>query len=423
MKPRIAIVVQRYGRDINGGAELHARLLANALGTRYQVDVLTSRAHDYQTWAPELPAGEEWIDGVRVLRFDHPARNRRDKRHLPLRHKLRWVLRRWIERPGRPLTARPSGRDTPDGLAYLCGAGPTMDGLMDHLRQHGGDYAALIFFTARFHPAAMGVLLHPQRSLLLPTLHHEKTMVLPHFHRVFRAPHRILWNTPAEAEAAQRLYGDDLAPGVLCGVGITVRDAPDAVEAAVRAQRFDALATQHGIRSPYLVYVGRVDTSKGCDRLFAHFAALRAAQPAGQALQLLVCGQWFMPPPTHPDIVATGFVSEADRDLLIARAEALVIPSQHESLSMVLLEALAEGCAVIVNRRCEVLLRHVHDSGVGEAFDDGASFNAAVQRTLARDAATRADQAARGRRYVRERYDWQRIVERIGEAIDSIPPA
>lgn len=423
MNKRIAIVVQRYGHDINGGAELHARLLANALTAHYAVDVLTSRAHDYQSWAPELPAGEAWIEGVRVVRFDHPARNRRDKRHLPFRHKLRWLLRRWLERPGHPLAARPSGRDTPDGLAYLRGAGPTMDGLMDHLRQHGHGYDALIFFTARFHPAALGVLVHPQRSLLIPTLHHEKTMVLPHFHRVFRAPHRILWNTPAEAEAAQRLYGDDLAPGVLCGVGITVHDAPDAAQLAAQAQRFAELAATHGLRMPYLVYVGRVDSSKGCDALFAHFAALRAAMPAGQPLQLLVCGQWFMPRPTHPDIVATGFVSEADRDLLIGRAEALVIPSQHESLSMVLLEALAEGCAVIVNRRSEVLLRHVRDSGVGESFADGAEFSDAVQRTLARDAATRARQAAQGRRYVRERYDWQRIVAIVGEAIDSIPPA
>lgn len=52
---RIAIIVQRYGTDVNGGAELHARLLVQALNPYYDIDVLTSRALDYVRWAPHYP--------------------------------------------------------------------------------------------------------------------------------------------------------------------------------------------------------------------------------------------------------------------------------------------------------------------------------------------------------------------------------
>lgn len=39
---KIAIVVQRYGADINGGAELHARYVAERLARYADVRVLTT---------------------------------------------------------------------------------------------------------------------------------------------------------------------------------------------------------------------------------------------------------------------------------------------------------------------------------------------------------------------------------------------
>ena len=56
---KLGVVVQRYGLDINGGAELHARYVAEHLSPQADVEVLTTCARDYVTWRNDLPAGEE----------------------------------------------------------------------------------------------------------------------------------------------------------------------------------------------------------------------------------------------------------------------------------------------------------------------------------------------------------------------------
>ncbi len=48
---RIAFVVQRYGLDVHGGAEYHCREWAERLATRHRVEVLTTCARDFVTWA------------------------------------------------------------------------------------------------------------------------------------------------------------------------------------------------------------------------------------------------------------------------------------------------------------------------------------------------------------------------------------
>lgn len=407
---RIAIIVQRYGLEINGGAELHARLLANALRPHYQVDILSSRALDYQVWDRHYPVGEQSVQGLRVLRFDHPPKDRSRRKHLPLRHKLRFMTRAWLAKFNIPPVARPSGNDAADGLQYLVAQGPTMTGLIDYLQQHSAEYRALIFVTARFHPTALGLLVDPARSILVPTLHEEKTMALPHFHRVFRAPQRIMFNTRAEQAVAQRLYGDDIAPSEICGVGIDLPGLPPA-EAATAV-----------VAGRYLIYVGRVDVGKGCAELFEHFIRLRRRRP-DQALKLVVCGRMFMPEPAHPDIVCTGFVGDAQRDALIARALALVVPSRHESLSLAMLEGMVGGSAVIVNWHSEVLRQHVQDSGVGATYRNADEFAWAVQQQWQLSDAMRLAQAEQGRCYVREHYDWRTIVAKFRQAIDSLPAA
>jgi hypothetical protein len=102
----VAIVVQRYGADISGGAELHARYIAERLSSRIHVRVLTTCARDHLTWRNEFPPGADEVNGIPIERF-RVARERslrdfgiRSRRVFTRYHSLQEELD-WLESEGR----------------------------------------------------------------------------------------------------------------------------------------------------------------------------------------------------------------------------------------------------------------------------------------------------------------------------------
>lgn len=68
-KDKIAFVVQRYGLDVNGGAEYLCRELAEHMTKVYDVSVFTSCAKSYSPWDNYYEQGLEKINGVDVYRY------------------------------------------------------------------------------------------------------------------------------------------------------------------------------------------------------------------------------------------------------------------------------------------------------------------------------------------------------------------
>ena len=68
---KIAFVTPRYGTNVIGGAEAAARALAEHLvaDLGHDVEVFTTCALEYTTWANELEPGTELVNGVSVHRF------------------------------------------------------------------------------------------------------------------------------------------------------------------------------------------------------------------------------------------------------------------------------------------------------------------------------------------------------------------
>jgi glycosyltransferase involved in cell wall biosynthesis len=410
-KNRVAIVVQRFGEQVNGGAEAHALQLAHALHSLYEIDVLTSCALDDHTWAMHYAPGTSDFDGYRVHRFPHGVRNRKKKYHLPLRARLRFIGRRFLSNYLVPLVPLPRGQDRANFQRWLEAQGPYMPDLISYLGSHSSDYAAIIFFTALYHPAARGLRVDPNRSIFVPTLHDERAVFRPGFHDVFSAPAWVMYNTSAEMRLAKRLYGERLAPGEVCGLGVDLRE-PSPTDA-------DKICTSYGLnRFGYLVYVGRVDTSKGCESLLQHFGQTQAAQNG--SLKMVLVGRPAMDIPKSDAIVATGFVSEQIRNALIKNAAALVIPSKHESLSMVLLESLALGTPVLVNRDCEVLMDHLSACGTGSSYKTSVQFQSAVNQIMALDPTEREVIGQAGRSYVATNYNWPTVISKFQRAVDRI---
>ena len=57
---KILIVVQRYGAEVVGGSESHARVVAQRLAKLNEVEVATTTALDYWSWAPHFGSRCRW---------------------------------------------------------------------------------------------------------------------------------------------------------------------------------------------------------------------------------------------------------------------------------------------------------------------------------------------------------------------------
>jgi glycosyltransferase involved in cell wall biosynthesis len=405
---RIGLVVQRYGIEINGGAELHARQVAERLAQRHAVTILSSCALDYTTWAMHYPPGLHTVNGLRVLRFPHPLRNDLGPARVPRRHKWRFRLRSLLDALGIRRVLEATGDAADDGLDFLRRQGPHCPDLFQHLSDHAPDYDVVIFFTALYEPTALGLPAWGRRSLLVPTLHDEKAMYLPCFHRVFASAGVTLYNTASERRLASALYGRPPDEGEVVGLGIEV-ERPDPTVLAEVQQRFS-------LPERYIVYVGRIDPAKGCDVLLAAFGRLASTKPS---MALVLVGQRFMPLPAHPQIYSTGFVTEADRNAIVAGALALVVPSRYESLSMVLLEAMKLQVPVVANAQCEVLAEHIEASGAGWVYRTQRQLTRLLRHIANSEPSDCRSLGLLGEAYVTREYGWPRVMSRYEAALST----
>ncbi|MEZ0484511.1 glycosyltransferase family 4 protein [Fibrella aquatica] len=419
---KIAFVVQRYGVEVNGGAEYYCRLMAERLSATYEVDVLTSCALEYITWANWYEPETVVINGVRVHRFA-TKHERLVKEASRAEHKLKkwsrpeeWKglgrLRMWA----RALVGKSVRRYSQLWARYQ---GPYTPDLIDYLKQNHQQYDALIFITYLYFPTIAGLNVAPHKSIFIPTAHDEVPIYLPVFPPLFQKPRAILFLTPAERTFVHQLFRNESIRNDVVGVGIeranvlSDQSAGELLAASVsgtlRAGTAESVAGQE---VNYLVYIGRIDTAKGCDTMFDFFIRYKAAHPS--SLKLVLIGQAFMPIPEHPDLLPVGFVDEPVKATLLKGAKALVMPSPYESLSMVTLESFAMGIPVIATDECAVLHDHIVGSQAGLLFRSYEDFETAVEQLLTQDS---SEMAARGRAYVDQYYTWETVLAKFDAAV------
>jgi glycosyltransferase involved in cell wall biosynthesis len=386
---KLAIVVQRYGEAINGGAELHARYVAEHLARHAEVEAITTCAADYVTWRNELPAGTDQINGVTVRRFR--VKHERDP----------FVFSRLSDL----VFNRP--HSVADELAWLDAEGPASPALVDYLAKHAADYDYCIFFSYRYYHAYHGVRAAGSRAILVPTAERDLAVGLSIFAPIFRGVRALMYNSPEERAMIQAVSGNEDVPSVVVGVGSNLPSAP-------QPNRF---RQKFNIRGPFAIYVGRVDANKGCQELFDFFESYVKAG-AGR-LTLVLVGTSLLPVPKHPGIRHLGFLDEADKFDAMAAADLLIMPSYFESLSMVVLEAWALGRPVLVNARCDVLKGQCVRSNAGLYYDGEFEFVEAL-RALEHNQWLGSTLGRNGRRFFGEHYEWPVIVRKYLDVIDRL---
>lgn len=387
MKNKIAFVCQRYGLEVNGGAELYCRQLAEQMKAFYDVEVFTTCAIDYTTWANEYKPGTEEINGIAVHRF------------RSLKKRDRW----FPETSAKVLGGHPHSDE--DEEQWIDQQGPFCPDLLQSLAEKSEEYKAVIFVTYLYYPTAKGMLLGLDNAILLPTLHDEPPVYLRHFDRVFAKAKRIIWLTPEEKRFAEKRFPHVKSiPQICAGAGVEIAETDDT----------QLPSDIQGVT--YLVYAGRIDESKGCGELFDYFQHYK--QQYGGDLKLVLMGKAVMNIPKSSDVISLGFVSDEVKFAVMKNAKALVLCSKYESLSMVVLESMAVGRPVLVNGQCEVLKGHCIRSNAGLYFENYYEFAGTLNYLLQHDAEYSA-MCENGKKYVEENYRWEEIVSRVCGIIET----
>ncbi|HET9372318.1 MAG TPA: glycosyltransferase [Vicinamibacterales bacterium] len=376
---KLAVVVQRYGADISGGAELHARYIAERLARHATVEVLTTCARDYITWKNELPAGEETINGVKVRRF--PVTRPRDPKEFG---RLSSIV---FDRQ----------HSYADELKWLDAEGPTSRELVRHLDRVKNDFDFFVFFSYRYYHAWHGANAVPGKAVLVPTAERDAAAGLTIFGPLFRSARALMFNSYEERALIQHL-SQRTGPGVVVGVG---SDVP----ARTEPQRFRKKFNQ---RRPFAIYIGRIDENKGCAELFDYFDRYAVMYPHG--LDLILIGSKHLEIPKHARIRHLGFLDDQDKFDGLAAADLLIMPSKYESLSMVALEAWALGKPVLANGTCDVLRGQVVRSNAGLYYENFEEFAEALY-ALEATGPLGAILGQHGREFFRRNYAWP-VIER-----------
>lgn len=376
---RLAFVVQRYGLDIAGGAEYHCRLVAEHLARHAEVEVLTTCAADYITWANHYPEGASTLNGITVRRFK--VKRPRDPE-------------RFARQTARVLH---EAHDAKDELAWLEEEGPFSPRLVKYVSGSRGRYDYLVFFSYRYYTTYHALLAVRDRALLVPTAEDDGVYRISLFPPLFRAPRAIVYNSVEERALIHGASGNESVPGDVVGVG---SELPSHVDGA-------AFRARHGLSGPFMLYVGRIDVNKGCRQLFDFVRRYR--KETGSTFRLVLVGKAVLPVPDDPAFVHLGFLPDQEKWDALDACDLLVMPSRYESLSMVTLEAWWAGRPVLANAQCDVLRGQCRRANAGLFYASYDEFREALA-LLEADAPLRRALGANGRRYFDTHYAWD-VVE------------
>ncbi|MEM4313068.1 MAG: glycosyltransferase family 4 protein [Thermoplasmata archaeon] len=387
-KIKIAFVVQRYGLEVSGGAELHCRLLAEHLAKYFDIDVLTTCAVDYITWRNYYKPGIEILNGVRVIRFPVDCARRK------------WIFG--------GLSRIVYNLPHPEFLEkwWMKAQGPYSTELLKYIENKKNNYSCFIFFTYLYCTTFYGLPYVKNKSILIPTAEDTPQLRLKIFKNVFNTAKMIIYNTPEEKSLINSLFENDNIISEIIGVSINI---PPKIE----PERF---RNRYGIRDKFILYIGRITVDKGCDQLIEYFIRYKKEKP--DSVKLVLIGKNYMNIPHHPDIVHTGYIMDEDKFSALKGAEALVLSSRYESLSMVLLEAWSMEKPVLANRECNVVEGQLQRSKGGLLYSNYNDFKNALN-TLLNDKNFAHEIGKAGHRYFIDNYSWDRIEKKYLEIIEN----
>lgn len=375
LKLKIAFVVQRYGEDIVGGAEYFTRLVAERMGRYHDIEILTTCAADYHFWKNEYPQGPDVLNGIRIHRFMN-ATKRNPNKHTRIQDTVYY-----------------STHSINDEISWINEQGPNCPELVKYIAENRDKYDSFVFFTFRYYPTYYGIKEVRNKSLIVPFAENDPALDLTTTKEIFESANGVIYCTPEEKRLVERKVGitkEKVSEIAGCGIeipGITTH-----------SEKLENMK--------YVLYIGRIEGSKGCYQLFEYYLKLLNEFPDLPALVL--AGLDAIEIPKTDKIRYLGFISEDEKYSLLSDAQFLIMPSPYESLSLVTLEAMGCGIPVLVNGECDVLKGHCLRSNAGLWYQNYEEFSECF-RFLCSNDQTRIKMGENGKKYVENNYSWDVI--------------
>lgn len=372
----IVFVTPRYGQTIVGGAETAVRSYATRIAQRgHRVDVVSSTSTTLE-WDDSFQATSSIEDGVTVHRLP------------PLHPRAPHFSRSYAR-------AQATGRfhNPGEGEQYLLDQGPVLSGLNELLDSLDPD--RVVSYPLLYWPNLEAIRWKPRRTVLHPAAHPEAIISSTIYQETVPLAHRIVFQTNAEQLLLNRLFQIGSAKQLVLPLGL---DQP-------KSQQSPSVNPTPNRNNPYLLALGRVQADKG-SRLLTEL--YRLARPS---MDLVMAGPIIEQPPEAPGVKLLGVVADADRQLLLEHASAVVIASRYESFSLVAIEAMGAGVPLIVNGFNPVLQEQIERSGAGVSFMSPSELLAAIE-LLREDSELAHTLGQRGRAYAAQNFSWDTIIDR-----------
>jgi len=321
----------------------------------YEVTILTTTSKDHLKWDHSYQAGEEQIDGIKVMRFKPRfpryaalVRCLKIAIHIATCLHLHQSIKRVLSR------------------LFILTQGPVIPDLSEYLRSQSESLN--IFYCYLYYPAVESSKACSD-FVLIPTAHDEFTLYLEGVKDLMKRASLILLQTNAERDLIERNF---LNHGTL-KVGAFGFNLPEQL-------KFAHSHVSIPDQDPYLFFAGRIGPGKNIPLLISQLIKINRNRAKPYKLYLAGSIERNYKLPKLPWLEYLGLIPDQLKFNYMAGALAVINPSSLESLSILALEALMMGRPLIVNQACEVLTEYSSWSHLCLVFNDLDSLDAALAK-------------------------------------------
>jgi len=279
---------------------------------------------------------------------------------------------------------------------WLKEIGPYSSTLISYIQEFQDQYDLFFFFTYLYATTTLILPMVQEKSFLVPAAHDEAPIHARFFDDFFALPKGLIFSTEEEMAFLQKRTSGQISAPFVIGVGL---DSP-------RNMAPESFRRTYQIDGEFILYVGRIQTQKGCDELFDFYFSL--PDEVKRKYPLVLIGKNAMNIPENEHIIAVGFVSDEMKYNAMAAAELVIMPSKYESLNMVILESWQCETPVLVNGHCDVLREQCRRSNGGLWYENYDEFETCLNFMLSHKNIL-SQIGIRGKDYVEKKYDWNEI--------------